>query len=436
MSEPKGMILKCVAGSHLYGLNTPSSDMDMRGIFMESAEDVLNVEGRQNGEVADERQDEKYYSLGKFLKLASECNPNIVEMLYLPGDAVLFKTPLYDDLVSNRGWFMSKRARHTFSGYAYAQIQRAKGLSKKGNEVSRRVDEDGLRFAWSVVHSSPEIRRRAFDGPLCSVPDDFGTEDVERLTCRDFMRYLEKLSFQETDLSAAGYEAFLKMRCRKQTDFMYCYDVYGKSMKKHPLFGPGTHGFYSPVGCFGYCAEEVEGVPGLYAVRYRGGNDSFIAADLSGIVATEAQPGDRGVRALARFDRDAYEKEHREYLSFWEWMANRNEARYTKDWDSGCQVDWKNMMHTMRLLMCAMAIAKTGEPKVRFAGEERDYLMSIRRGEHPYQEVLDRATAMMEGLEEAFEKSSLPHGSDIRAINGWYRDVMLENWRTLRVGRC
>jgi predicted nucleotidyltransferase len=72
MNEPKNLIMKCVAGSHLYGLNTPSSDMDTRGIYLEDIDDVLNINGRQNGECADDKQDEKYYSLGKFLKLASE----------------------------------------------------------------------------------------------------------------------------------------------------------------------------------------------------------------------------------------------------------------------------------------------------------------------------------------------------------------------------
>ena len=145
MDIPKSMILRCVAGSHLYGLNTPSSDLDERGIYLESLEDMLNINGRQNSEVADDKQDTKYYSLGKFLKLASECNPNIIELLYLPEDAILQKSPLYDDLIEHRDWFMSKRAKHTFMGYAYAQIQRAKGLNKKGNSVSKYVSEDGIR---------------------------------------------------------------------------------------------------------------------------------------------------------------------------------------------------------------------------------------------------------------------------------------------------
>jgi hypothetical protein len=127
---------------------------------------------------------------------------------------------------------------------------------------------------------------------------------------------------------------------------------------------------------------------------------------------------------VVRINMEEYKKARREYESFWEWMANRNEARYTNDWDSEGKVDWKNLMHTMRLLICAKSIAETGVPKVRFDGDDRDYLMSIRRGEHSYSEILDKANELMDGMDGLFEKSSLPRSSDFNAINGWYIGLM------------
>ena len=177
MKEPKNLIFKCIAGSHLYGLNTPSSDTDIRGIYMDDPDDVLNISGRQNTEVSDDKQDEKYYSLGKFLKLASECNPNIIELLFVPDDAVLFRSPVYDELVNHRDWFMSKRAKHTFLGYAHAQIQKARGLNKKGNMVDSMVCMNGVRFAWSVLNSSKEILDRAFFGRRL-IPCGFCAADI------------------------------------------------------------------------------------------------------------------------------------------------------------------------------------------------------------------------------------------------------------------
>ena len=114
MNEPdeSQLVLKSIAGSHLYNLNTESSDMDIRGIFLPSVEDLCNVSGEQNTEIADDDQDIKFYSIKKFLTLASQCNPNIIELLYLPESAILFKSDVYDELVSIRDAFMSKRAFH------------------------------------------------------------------------------------------------------------------------------------------------------------------------------------------------------------------------------------------------------------------------------------------------------------------------------------
>ena len=151
LEESNQIILKCVSGSHLYGLNTPSSDVDIRGIFLNEPQDILDVSGEKNQEISDDKQDTKYYSLRKFLKLAMDCNPNIIELLFVPNECILQKSPLYDELISHRDWFMSKKARHTFMGYAYAQIKKAKGIGKKGNDISKRVNEDGIKLLRQLL---------------------------------------------------------------------------------------------------------------------------------------------------------------------------------------------------------------------------------------------------------------------------------------------
>ena len=37
------VIVKCIAGSHLFGLNTPLSDMDYKGVYMPEANDIMNM---------------------------------------------------------------------------------------------------------------------------------------------------------------------------------------------------------------------------------------------------------------------------------------------------------------------------------------------------------------------------------------------------------
>jgi len=81
-------------------------------------------------------------------------------------------------------------------------------------------------------------------------------------------------------------------------------------------------------------------------------------------------------------------------------------------------------MHTMRLLLCAESIAKTGVPIVRFEGEQRDYLMSIRQGKVSYEDILAKAEGMVEELKVLFDKSSLRSSADIKTINKFCINTM------------
>ena len=425
MQEPKNLILKCIGGSHLYGLNTPSSDMDIRGIYMDDINDVLNISGRQNNEIADDRQDVKYYSLGKFLKLASECNPNIIELLYLPEDAILYKSPVYEYLIEHREWFMSKRAMHTFKGYAYAQIQKAKGLNKKGNSVSKYVNEDGIRRLRMWL-SQP------MTGKTMMTTSQLNEIGLKNYFGGDFVEYLKKkkVEWNESELKvhplvppnmASDLLANPVVTCMappRPYQFIYWYrhDENGFPFRQVPFDG----------GIGGYDASRVEGCTNLYRLYHHGNgfiNEDGFEVKLTSITQERERVDFAGI---VRIDMEEYQKSKREYDSFWEWMANRNEARYTNDWDSEGKVDWKNLMHTMRLLLCAKSIAETGVPIVRFKGEDRQYLMDIRNGKYSYNEILSDAQSKMDKLNELFDSSDLPHSSNINEINKFYVQTMQE----------
>lgn len=117
------LIFSCLAGSHMYGTNTPESDIDTRGVFIPSKEYFLGSSKRIE-QVEIEGQDTTYFEIRKFLFLASQCNPNIVELLFVPKDRSIIWTDEWQEIVSNREYFLSTKARHTFSGYAYSQLNR------------------------------------------------------------------------------------------------------------------------------------------------------------------------------------------------------------------------------------------------------------------------------------------------------------------------
>lgn len=422
------IILTSVAGSHLYGLNTPASDMDIRGIFLDSPEDLFDVTGDKNQEVADDAQDVKYYSLKKFLKLASECNPNIIELLFLPDDTILFKSPVYDKLVANRHLFMSKRARHTFTGYAYSQIQRAKGLNKKGNSVDKYVNENGIRIARMLLSQPSNLKTRVPQSQL-------NKAWMTRLYGSDFVRYLEKEKVEwdknDKDLSQYGQDfegnldaMFLIYLCQDLRsmlppsflDFVYWY--------KHDENGFPFRPVKFTQNSSKYDASKVEGRGDIYRL-YHNGKGFIDELEMNVRLTSISKQRERDDFAgVVSVNVEEYRKAKKEYDSFWEWMANRNEARYTRDWDNQTTTDNKNLMHTMRLLICAESIAKTGIPKVRFEGEERDYLMDIRNGKYHYEDILSKAESKINEINQLFDQSDLPHGSNIKKINQLYREIM------------
>ena len=77
----------------------------------------------------------------------------------------------------------------------------------------------------------------------------------------------------------------------------------------------------------------------------------------------------------------------------------------------------------MRLLWSGENILKYGEPLVRFDGEQRDYLMSIRAGKFKYEELMAEVDIRMARLEELNKTSTIPHSVNIGKIEALYREL-------------
>jgi len=124
------IIFEAITGSHAYGTNLPTSDIDIRGIFRLPVQQHLSLLP-VIPEISDEKQDIKYYELRKFIDLAKDCNPNIIELLFLGENLIKVKTPVMQHLLDHNHLFISKKAYHTHIGYAHSQIEKAKGQHKK-----------------------------------------------------------------------------------------------------------------------------------------------------------------------------------------------------------------------------------------------------------------------------------------------------------------
>lgn len=126
--QQQGLILlECLSGSRAYGTDTPESDTDIRGIFIAPREQFYGL-GHPD-QVSDETNDTTFYEIGRFIELLTKNNPNILELIFTRGDAVLQRSPLLDDLRAED--YLSKLCEQTFAGYAVSQIRKARGLNKK-----------------------------------------------------------------------------------------------------------------------------------------------------------------------------------------------------------------------------------------------------------------------------------------------------------------
>ena len=122
------LICLYVGGSHAYGLDTDTSDLDIRGIFKDSIDMILGYQ--KLDQLANDSQDIVIYSLSKLLPLVAEGNPNVMECLWVDEEEILFATYEYSYLRSRREDFLSKIVKHKYSGYAMSQLKRIKGHDK------------------------------------------------------------------------------------------------------------------------------------------------------------------------------------------------------------------------------------------------------------------------------------------------------------------
>jgi hypothetical protein len=81
-------------------------------------------------------------------------------------------------------------------------------------------------------------------------------------------------------------------------------------------------------------------------------------------------------------------------------------------------VKWKHVMHLLRLLLAGVATLREGVVPVD-AGEHRDRLLAVRRGEVPWDEVEAWRLALHKDFDAAYERTALPDRPDYDRANAF-----------------
>lgn len=149
----KNIILLGLGGSHAYGTNIEGSDIDIRGVALNSKEDILGTSNFE--QVVNEATDTTIYSFRKIISLLTSCNPNTIEMLGLKPEHYLYLSPIGKELIDNRKLFLSKRAVQSFGGYAFSQLRRLDNKSARTLDQAER-EQHILNSITSATYVWPE----------------------------------------------------------------------------------------------------------------------------------------------------------------------------------------------------------------------------------------------------------------------------------------
>jgi len=116
----KFVAYRCVVGSRAYGLATETSDVDRRGFYLPPADIEWSLAGVP--EQLENDNEEVYWEVEKFLRLALKANPNALECLYSP--LVEFSSLIAEELLAIRDIFLSQHVHRTYNAYVLSQFKK------------------------------------------------------------------------------------------------------------------------------------------------------------------------------------------------------------------------------------------------------------------------------------------------------------------------
>lgn len=204
------ILVKAIAGSHLFGTNTPASDTDFKGVYLPSKEELLlgtakpsisiktNDSGKKNTK---DDVDVEFYSLQKFMQMLHEGQTVALELLWTPEDKIITKSPFWDELRSHRAELLHKKVT-SFVGYCKTQADKY-GVKGSRMGAAKRV----LNY---LNECSPHMK---LGDHWNTIKDEF--KDVEHV----------EFGFQTTSLGDIHYIEVCNRKFQTTTKVQYVTDA-------------------------------------------------------------------------------------------------------------------------------------------------------------------------------------------------------------------
>lgn len=179
------IIVKAIAGSHLFGTNTPTSDQDFKGIYLPSKEDILlqkispTIHQNTNNTNTKNSKDDidvEFFSLGKFFSMLAEGQTVAFELLFTPDHLIIEKSPIWNEIVSMRDQLVHKQVK-AFVGYCQQQANKY-GIKGSRMGAIKSVIDEWKSLEFLRIESALEKRGLNFDGNLIKLTDIQGKDKV------------------------------------------------------------------------------------------------------------------------------------------------------------------------------------------------------------------------------------------------------------------
>jgi len=140
------LICQITAGSRLYGLETPESDVDLRGVFLNTKPStILGLE--KNEIFKKESIDSIFFEFRHFLKGLKKTNTQMMEMLFAESSEFSLLEPEFIEVKQNKDKLIdSKTFFKSLMGYIYNEKRLANGerTGQLGGKRKNQLDKYGF----------------------------------------------------------------------------------------------------------------------------------------------------------------------------------------------------------------------------------------------------------------------------------------------------
>lgn len=128
MSEHNPVIvLSSTVGSHAYGLNHEGSDYDIKHVAIPELKHYFGCSSTWSGTSStrtqnDRKEEHTTYEITRFVSQCLNASPESLDILFTPLARPTHRIGF--DLLSIRQEFLSKKVRHSYSGFAFSQLKK------------------------------------------------------------------------------------------------------------------------------------------------------------------------------------------------------------------------------------------------------------------------------------------------------------------------